>query len=438
MGHEPVWPPLHIVCSEDESADDELDVHDMVRLLDQVWPRLDSEQEQVPRQFGRFSILGELGRGGFGVVYLAEDPLLKRKVALKLPRLGVLSGTESWRRFLREAQAASRLEHPNLVPLLEAGTIGPVGYIVSAYVAGPSLEQWLRHKPRAAPPRWGAQVVAALARAMEHAHQRGILHRDLKPANVVLYAPECDGDSANGRAWEDGDVTSWVPRICDFGMAKLREADGDETRSRVACGSPWYMAPEQAEARHTDIGPKTDVYGLGTILYQILTGRPPFSGKNDLETLRQVVDQEPAPLRTRRPGIPRDLETICLKCLAKKPGQRYTGAAALAEDLERFLDGRPVTARPVAAWERGWRWARRHPASASLAIGVVVAVTAGLGGLLWHDAKLGKVNERLRLTVIEAEANAEEARDQRTRVESHQNLLRRQLAGHQIFRRNRP
>ncbi len=433
MGHEPVWPPLHIVCSEDDPADDELDVHDMVRLLDQVWPRLDSEQEQVPRQFGRFSILGELGRGGFGVVYLAEDPLLKRKVALKLPRLGVLSGTESWRRFLREAQAASRLEHPNLVPLLEAGTVGPVGYIVSAYVAGPSLEQWLRHKPRAAPPKWGAQVVAALAHAMEHAHQRGILHRDLKPANVVLYAPECDGDSANGRAWEDGDVTSWVPRICDFGMAKLREADGDETRSRVACGSPWYMAPEQAEARQTEIGPKTDVYGLGTILYQILTGRPPFSGKNDLETLRQVVDQEPAPLRTLRPGIPRDLETICLKCLAKKPGQRYTGAAALAEDLERFLDGRPVAARPVAAWERGWRWGRRHPASASLAIGVVVAVAAGLGGLLWHNTRLGKVNERLRLTVIEAEANAEEARDQRTRVESHQNLLRRQLAGHQIF-----
>jgi eukaryotic-like serine/threonine-protein kinase len=415
-----------------ESADDS-DIQEMLRLLDQVWPRDHSDRDRTPRRFGRFLIECELGRGGFGVVYLAKDPFLNRRVALKLPRIGIVPGTESWRRFLREAQAASRLDHPNLIPLHEVGTIGPLGYIVSAYVAGPSLERWLRHKRRETSVRWGAHVVAALAHAMEHAHQRGILHRDLKPANVVLYAPECDGDSANGRAWEDGDVTSWVPRICDFGMAKLREADGDETRSRVACGSPSYMAPEQAEARQTEVGPKTDVYGLGAILYQILTGRPPFSGKNELETLRQVVDHEPAPLRTLRPGVPRDLETICLKCLAKKPGERYSSAAALADDLERFLDSRPITARPVAAWERGWRWARRHPASASLAVGVVVAVAAGLGGLLWHDTRLGEINEKLRLTVIEAEANAREALDQRTRVESHQNLLRRQLAGHQIF-----
>src|SRR5271170_224889 len=159
-GHESTPPPLHVVRPDDEPADDDLDVDDMVRLLDQVWPRLDSEPERLPREFGRFSILGELGRGGFGIVYLAEDPLLKRKVALKLPRLGVVSGSESWRRFVRESRAASRLEHPNLIPLLEAGTVGPVGYIVSAYVAGPSLEQWLRHQECAASPRWAAQVVA--------------------------------------------------------------------------------------------------------------------------------------------------------------------------------------------------------------------------------------------------------------------------------------
>ena len=235
------------------------------------------------------------------------------------------------------------------------------------------------------------------------------------------------------RTWEDGKVESWAPRICDFGMAKLREAEGDETRSRIACGSPPYMAPEQAEARQNEIGPKTDVYGLGAILYQILTGRPPFSGKNDLETLRQVVDQEPAEPHTLRPGVPRDLETICLKCLAKKPSQRYSGAAALADDLERFLDGRPITGRPVAAWERGWRWARRHPASASLAMAVVVALAAGLGGLLWHNARLAKVNEQLHLTVIEAEANAQEARSQKSRAEAHERLLGRQLAAHQVF-----
>jgi serine/threonine protein kinase len=160
-----------IVCSEDDLTEDERDqdISDVMRLLDQVWPRHDCGREQIPDRFGRFSIVGELGRGGFGVVYLAEDPLLKRRVALKLPQLGILSGTESWRRFLREAQAASRLDHPNVIPLLEAGRIGPVGYIVPAYVAGPSLEQWLRHRHSPASPRWGAQVVAALARAMEHA-----------------------------------------------------------------------------------------------------------------------------------------------------------------------------------------------------------------------------------------------------------------------------
>ena len=427
------------VDPEDESDDDALqtehdfDIQDILHLLDQVWPREDSDRERVPRQFGRFLIEGELGRGGFGVVYLAEDPLLKRRVALKLPMIGIVSGTESWRRFLREAQAASRLDHPNVIPLLEAGTVGPLGYIVSAYVPGPSLEQWLRHNRRPVSPRWGAQVVVALARAMEHAHQRGILHRDLKPANVLLYSPECEGDSSNRRAWEKGNAESWLPRICDFGMAKLREVEGEETRSRVACGSPPYMAPEQAEARQAEIGTGTDVYGLGAILYQILTGRPPFSGKNDLETLRLVVEQEPAALRTLRPGVPRDLETICLKCLAKKPGQRYSSAAALADDLERFLDGRPISARPVAAWERGWRWGRRHPASASLAMAVVVALAAGLGGLLWHNTRLGKVNEQLHLTVIMAEANAQEARSQKSRAEAHQRLLGRQLAAHQIF-----
>ena len=167
------------------------------------------------------------------------------------------------------------------------------------------------------------------------------------------------------------DAESWMPRICDFGMAKLREVDGDETRSRVACGSPPYMAPEQAESRRHEIGPATDVYGLGAILYQILTGRPPFSGKSDLETLRQVVAEEPAALRQLRPGVPRDLETICLKCLSKQPENRYQTAAALAEDLERFLEGRPIQARPVAIWARGWKWARRNPAAAALRDGGV-------------------------------------------------------------------
>jgi serine/threonine protein kinase len=158
------------------------------------------------------------------------------------------------------------LDHPNLVPLLEAGAIGPVGYIVSAFFPGPSLEQWLRRHRREAPPRWAARLVAALAHAMEHAHQRGILHRDLKPANVLLHAPAAPAETAEVQGWEDRPVDSYVPRVCDFGLAKLRALDGDESQSRVACGSPPYMAPEQAEARPAEIGPATDVYGLGAIL----------------------------------------------------------------------------------------------------------------------------------------------------------------------------
>jgi eukaryotic-like serine/threonine-protein kinase len=429
--------PPNGILHDDESDDDsvesanDLDVHDVLHLLDQVWPRNDSDRERMPRQFGRFTIESELGRGGFGIVYLAQDPLLKRQVALKLPRMGVVSGTESWRRFLREAQAAARLNHPNVIPLLEAGTIGPVGFIVSAYVAGPSLEQWLRHNRRPVSPRWSAQIVAALARAMEHAHQRKILHRDLKPANIVLYAPECDGDTSNRRAWENGNPASWLPRICDFGMAKLLETEGDETRSRIACGSPSYMAPEQAEARQSEIGPKTDVYGLGAILYQMLTGRPPFCGKNDLDTLRQVVADEPTSPRTLRPELPRDLETICSKCLSKRPEGRYESALALAEDLEAYLEGRPIKARPMAIWARGWKWARRHPAVAALATAISLAIVAGICGLLWHGSVLRDANHRIqgineRLT--ETNQRLRQALDDKNRT----TRMYRELSGRQL------
>jgi WD40 repeat protein len=417
--------------TSDEAASSR-DIEECLKLLDEVWPPDADSCAPIPRQLGRFTILGELGRGGFGVVFLAEDSLLRRRVAVKVPRVEILAGSESWRRFLREARAASRLDHPNLVPLLEAGAAGPVGYIVSAYVPGPSLEYWLRTRSARVQPRWAARLVAALARGIDHVHAQGILHRDLKPANVLLHAPGSVIDPAQPASWASVPPESWTPKICDFGLAKLREIEEDETRSRVVCGSPPYMAPEQADSRRHEIGPATDVYGLGTILYELLSGRPPFGGKSNLETLRRVVTDDPIPPRRRRAGIPRDLDTICLKCLAKHPERRYTTAADLAEDLERFLDGRPIAARPTPAWERAGRWARRNPAAAALVSAVIMAIIAGVGGLLWHASVLRDKNEELRHEALRAERHAQDAGIQRNLAERQTRLLLKQLAGSQL------
>jgi hypothetical protein len=232
----------------------DLDIEESLRVFDETWPSTDARPEQLAGRFGRFLIVRELGRGGFGVVYLAEDPLLGRKVALKLARIEPLLRGEAWRRFTREARAASRLDHPNLVPLLEAGSIGSMSYIVSVFVPGPSLEERLRCNRGGASPRWAARVVADLAGGIEHTQDRGILHRDLKPANGVLHAPEYDDKPANPDAWDEGLCERWTPRICDFGLARLRKIEGAETRSREPCGSPSYMAAEQVELRHEQIG----------------------------------------------------------------------------------------------------------------------------------------------------------------------------------------
>jgi WD40 repeat protein/serine/threonine protein kinase len=395
-------------------------IEDCLRLLDEVWPGGDDPCAEVPRQLGRFIILGELGRGGFGVVFLAEDSLLGRRVAVKVPRVEILAGSDSWRRFLREARAASRLDHPNLVPLLEAGAIGPVGYIVSAYVPGPSLERWLRTRIEPVDPRWAARLVAALGRAIDHVHAQGILHRDLKPANVLLHGPGSGIDPAEPASWGSVPPESWIPRICDFGLAKLHEIEEEETRSRVVCGSPPYMSPEQADSRRDEIGPATDVYGLGTILYELLAGRPPFGGKSNLETLRRVVSEEPVPPRQRRAGIPRDLETICLKCLIKRPERRYPLAVDLAEDLERYLDGRPIAARPTPPWERLGRWLSRNPERPLLAMVGILGIVATTIGLLSYRS----LSKQRALTGLERRAEDEERQRLRLREEADHLVLR--------------
>jgi WD40 repeat protein len=360
-----------------------------------------SDSVATPAALGRFEVIREIGRGGFGVVYLARDPLLGRDVALKVPRAEVLLTPEARRRFLREGRAAAGLDHPHIVPVFEAGDVGPFAYIVSAYCEGPTLSAWLRERTGPVPPRAAARLLADLAGAVQHAHDRGVLHRDLKPSNILLQA---GGGAANP------DVP--ILRITDFGLARIIEesATDEETRSGVPFGSPPYMAPEQAAGKRREIGAAADVYALGATLYEVLSGRPPFLGESYLETLGQVLTLDPVPPRTLRPGLPRDLETICLKCLEKSPDRRYASAGALREDLERFLAGEPIRARPISARLRAAKWLRRRPMhAAALVLGGLLALVL-IVGIILRDAMIQDHDRQLEREIVRADAHARLAR----------------------------
>ena len=304
----------------------------------------DSDDEPQPRKVGRFAILHELGRGGLGIVYLAEDPRLGRKVAVKVPRFEVVSSPSIRRRFLREADAAARLSHPNLIALYEVGEDGAACYLASEYCDGPTLAAWLRELTAPVPISQAATLVFKLAHAVQHAHSRGVLHRDIKPSNVLLAGVEIGVGIA-----PSGELLEVSPKLTDFGMAKLLEQSSGETRTGAIIGTLAYMSPEQAEGRVDELDARTDVYALGAILYELLTGAAPFRGKTDIDTLRQLVVNEPMFPRQLRSNIPRDLESITLKCLAKRANDRYTTAHELAADLERFLAGTPTAVRPLRA-----------------------------------------------------------------------------------------
>jgi serine/threonine protein kinase len=294
-------------------------------------------------RLGRFRLLRELGRGGFGIVFLAEDPVLGRSVALKVPRPEALLHPDLRRQVLREAQAAAGLDHPNLVAVYEAGEVGSVGYIASAYHPGVSLAEWLARQHGPVDLKAAAALVAVLAEAMDYAHRRGVVHRDLKPGNILLASGGCKPPDGSAPPWGlHPPLAGLVPRITDFGLAKFVEAahavESSQTRTGLVLGTPQYMAPEQAAGQNRAVGPAADIYALGTILYELLIGRPPFAGATLVEILRQVQEEEPVVPRRVRRSVPRDLEVICLTCLRKEPERRYLHAGTLAEDLRRFFE----------------------------------------------------------------------------------------------------
>jgi tetratricopeptide (TPR) repeat protein len=351
-------------------------------------PTLDSdpiESGTRVRYFGDYVLLNVLGRGGVGVVYKARQISLNRPVALKMLQAGILATEDDLRRFQNEAEAVAMLDHPHIVPVLEVGHYEDQRYFSMKLIGGPSLDR--RIGQFTADPKAAARLVRTVAEAVHHAHQRGILHRDLKPGNVIL---DDRGD----------------PHVTDFGLAKRVQADSELTQSGAILGTPAYMAPEQASGKRGMVTTATDVYGLGAILYALLTGRAPFGGESPVESLEQVRERIPESPSKLNPRVPRDLETITLKCLEKDPGRRYASAQLLADDLRRYVSGESILARPVWLATRAWMWCKRKPALAGLASALVLAslIVLAIEGARRRETEVRKEAEsnfRMAQTAVE-------------------------------------
>lgn len=330
------------------------------------------------REFGEYELLEEIARGGMGVVYKARQVKLNRVVAVKTILGGRLANESDVRRFQTEAAAAAGLEHPGIVPVYDVGEYEGQHYFSMGFIDGESLAARIARGPL--PAREAAELAAAVADAIQFAHDRGVIHRDLKPANILLSPHESTGlasSSSGGKSRADYGTLKFQPKITDFGLAKRVESDSELTNTGQVLGTPSYMPPEQAAGKAEHVGVRSDVYSLGAMLYTALTGRPPFQAATRLDTLRQVLEQEPVPPRQLDPGVPPDLETILLKCLEKEPSRRYAAAREVADELRRFLAGEPIHARPVGQFERLRRFCRRQPVVASLIAAVAVVLLTG-------------------------------------------------------------
>jgi WD40 repeat protein len=392
--------------------------HDRLARMGAPLRALAGEAVQEPpagrvRYFGDYELLEEIGRGGMAVVYKARQASLNRAVALKMLLGGQFAAAEEVQRFRLEAEAAASLDHPGIVPIHEVGVHDGQPYFSMKLIEGGSLAQRLHHFTR--DPHAAARLLAAVARAVHHAHQRGILHRDLKPANILL---DRDGQ----------------PHVSDFGLARRVGGDTRLTRSGAIVGTAAYMAPEQAAGKKM-LTTEADVYSLGAILYEMLTGRPPFQGDSSLETLYQVQQREPERPRALDPRIDPDLETVCLQCLSKEPGKRYGSAEDLAEDLERWLEGLPISARPAGAGERAWRWGRRNPLVAAL-LAAVVLMLVGITFMSLSFAVAVARQTRMALAEREradAEARAAAAAAAAAEASAEQERQAKDLARRQLY-----
>lgn len=339
--------------------------------------------------FGEYEILSEIARGGMGIVFEARQKSLNRRVALKMIRNGALADKEEVLRFRAEAEAAARLNHPQIVPVYEVGEHDGQHYFTMALIEGESLSVHLRKGPLA--PQEAARLLRLVASGVQFAHDRGVVHRDLKPGNILL-----DADNQ--------------PKVADFGLAKQLGQDSNLTLTGCVLGTPSFMPPEQAHGE--EAGPRSDIYSLGAILYTMLTNRPPFQAANSAETIQQVKEKDPVPPRQLNPAINQDLQTICLKCLEKNPIRRYDSAQELADELDRFLAGRPILARPVGSLERGWRWCVRHPAIAALLLVSFLAILALGFGFYFRQESLA-ASELAEVKEQEALANAQLAQERK-------------------------